>query len=145
MPADLRSRIDAYVKKLRREHPGLNITKSDAIRSLYGTNPSYLDLMQSTFTRAKETALLASLSYDFAELDLESVKLIVNFAAGFDGEIRGERRDAQELDVTLDYRVGAGLLRNLWIRARASWLHEEGARQDGSDLRLILRYDVPLI
>ena len=70
---------------------------------------------------------------------------IVNFVAAFDGERFGDTRDSQELDLTLDYRVTQGSLQNFWIRARGAWLHEESADQDGIDIRVILRYDVPVI
>ena len=33
----------------------------------------------------------------------------------------------------------------LWLRVRGSWLHEENRPQDGSDIRVILRYDLPVI
>ena len=65
--------------------------------------------------------------------------------AAFDGERFGETHDSQELDLTLDYRVTQGSLQNFWIRARGAWLHEESADQDGIDIRVILRYEVPVI
>jgi hypothetical protein len=110
---------------------GFGITGSNgAIVSLYGTNPSYVDLMQRTFTRADEKALLASLSYDFSALGADGLSVIVNFVAGFDGERDGVRGDAQEVDVTIDYEVGEGWLESFWLRLRGSWLHEESADRD---------------
>ena len=52
---------------------------------------------------------------------------------------------AQEVDVTLDYRIKKGWLRSFWLRLRGSWLHDEAANRDGTDFRVILRYDVPVI
>jgi hypothetical protein len=118
---------------------------SGPITSIYGSNPSYTNLMQRTFTRQDEKALLASLSYDFSGLGLEGLSAIVNFVAAFDGVSSGEPRDAQEIDVTLDYRIGRGWLQSFWLRLRGSWLHEQGREQDGTDFRVILRYDVPVI
>ena len=69
-------------------------------------------------------------------------QVIVNFVAGFDSELDG---DAQEVDVTLDYRIGEGWLKSFWLRVRGSWLAEEAADRDGTDVRVILRYDFPVI
>jgi hypothetical protein len=77
--------------------------------------------MQRVFDRANEKALLASLSYDFSFFDLDAVSFIVNFAAGFGGELEGRRGDVQEVDVTLDYRL------------------------TGADIRVFLRYDLPVL
>lgn len=124
---------------------GLSVTGRDsAIISSFGTNPSYVDLMQRTFNRAGEKALLASLSYDFSGLGADGLSVIVNFVAGFDGELLGEVDDARELDLTLDYRP-KGALDGFWLRLRGSWLSEDRADRDGTEVRLILRYDFSVI
>ena len=115
------------------------------VLSPFGISPSYVQLIQRNFNRASEKALLASVSYDFSDVGLRGLTGILNFVAGFDGRLLGVKRDAQELDVTLDYRVKRGLLKGLWLRVRGSWLHEEKRGQDGSDVRVILRYDLPVI
>lgn len=125
---------------------GLGITGPDApIVSPYGTSPSYVDLMQQTFNRANEKALLASITYDFGGLGLDGLSSIVNFAAGFDGERLGVSGDRQEVDVTIDYRVEKGWLRHFWLRVRGSWLNEELRNRDGTDFRAIVNYDIPVI
>ncbi|MBW2497373.1 MAG: OprD family outer membrane porin [Deltaproteobacteria bacterium] len=125
---------------------GVSVTSSQAaIVSLFGTSPSYVSLMQRTFTAKDEKALLASVSYDFSGLGATGLSAIVNYVAAFDGERGGESRDAQTLDLTLDYRPKAGWLRDLWLRLRGSWLDEDSAEQDGFDVRVILRYDFPVI
>jgi hypothetical protein len=125
---------------------GMSVTGGKAsINSFYGTNPSYVDLMQRTFTAEDEKALLASLSYDFSHLGVDGLTLIVNFVAGFDGKLVGVRNDAQEVDVTLDYRIPEGWFEGFWLRIRGSWLNEETAGRDGSDVRVMLRYDFPVI
>ena len=124
----------------------MGITGPDApIVSPYGTDPSYSTLMQRTLNRANEKVLLASLSYDFGSLGVDGLSGIVNFAAGFDGEILGVASDAQEVDVTFDYRVKKGWLRHFWLRVRGSWLNEEPADRDGTDFRVIVNYDFPVI
>ncbi len=115
------------------------------IESFYGSNPSYLGLMQRTFNQANEKALLVSLSYDFSRLGIESLSAIANFAQGWDGVVAGVRGDAREVDFTVDYRIGRGLLESLWLRLRGSWLQEEASPQNGTDFRVILRYELPVI
>jgi hypothetical protein len=125
---------------------GASVTGSGgSINSLYGTNPSYADLMQRTFTAEDEKALLVSASYDLGGLGAHGLSAIVNFVAAFDGKRLGQRRDAQELDLTIDYRISEGWLENFWLRLRGAWLHEESAEQDGIDVRVIFRYDIPVI
>jgi hypothetical protein len=124
---------------------GLSVTGPDAsIESQWGTNPSYVDLMQRTFTRADEKALLASFSYDFSGLGVDGLSLIVNFVTILDVEL-GVREDDREIDVTVDYRVKKGLFESFWLRLRGSWLTEESTGHGGSDVRVILRYDFPVI
>ena len=101
--------------------------------------------MQRTFNRAGEKALLVSVSYDFSHLGVAGLSFIMNFGAGFDGEKAGERGNAQEVDLTLDYRVGKGVFETLWLRLRGSWLHDKLAERNGTDVRAILRYDFPVI
>lgn len=125
---------------------GLSVTGSkNALVSFYGSNPSYADLMQRTFTRADEKVFLASFSYDFAGLGADGLSMITNFAAAFDGKLDGARGDAQELDVTIDYHLTEGLLRGFWFRLRGSWLRDERVDREATEVRVILRYDVPLL
>jgi hypothetical protein len=74
-----------------------------------------------------------------------SLSAILNFAAGFDGEVDGTRSDSREVDVTLDYRNKQGWLESFWLRVRGSWLNDDSADRDGTDVRVILRYDFPVI
>ena len=59
----------------------------------------------------------------------------MNFVAGFDGVSDGVRGDAQEIDVTIDYRVKKGFLNSFWLRVRGSWLNEESADHNGTEIR----------
>jgi hypothetical protein len=127
---------------------GASITGDQSIiLNPYGSNPSYVDLMQRTFNRADEKALLVSLSYDFSRIGAPGLSTILNFAQGWQGvELEGPR-NATEIDLTVDYRVPARyrIFEGLWLRVRASWLHVEGRNQDGSDVRVILRYEFPIL
>jgi hypothetical protein len=123
-----------------------SITDDDhRIESPYGSNPAYINLMQRTFTQRDEKALLVSLSYDFSRLGIEGLSAIVNFAQSWDGVVAGARGDARTVDFTADYRVGRGWFDSLWLRLRASWIDVESAPQDGTDIRVILRYELPVI
>ena len=125
---------------------GFSITGPDApIVAPYGTRPSYVDLMQKSFNRADEKALLASVSYDFSGLGVDGLSVIMNFVAGFDGTLFGVRGDREEFNLTIDYRVKEGLLKNLWLRVRGSRLDEDIAGSSATDFRVILRYDFTII
>jgi hypothetical protein len=125
---------------------GLSITGSDStINNFYGSSPSYVDLMQRTFNRADSKAILASASYDFSRLGANGLTAIVNFVASFDGVLAGVRGNAQEVDLTIDYRPDTGWLKSLWLRARGSWLNDDTTDRDGTDIRLIVRYDLTIL
>jgi hypothetical protein len=115
-----------------------------AVFSPFGSNPSYGDMMQRTFTRANEKAVLLSLSYDFSDLGAEGLTVIANFVSAWDGRVLDEPDDAQELDVTIDYRP-TGRFGGFWLRLRGSWLHEDRFHRHGTDVRVILRYDFQVI
>jgi hypothetical protein len=115
------------------------------IENFYGSNPTYIGLMQRTFNQADEKALLVSLSYDFSKLGIEGLSAIANFAQGWDGVIAGKRGNAREFNFTADYRIGTGILQSLWLRLRAAWIEDSAAPSDGTDFRVILRYELPVI
>jgi len=118
----------------------------NASTDFFGSSPSYVSLMQETFDRPEEKALLTSLSYDFSGIGIDGLSAIANFAAGFDGKVDGGRRDRQEADLTIDYRVTKeGWLQSFWLRVRGSWLHDQSADQDGTQVRVILRYVLPVL
>ena len=105
------------------------------------------DLMQRTFNQAGEKAVLLSLSYDFSHLGVAGVSTIVNFVQGWDGRELGVPGDAREVDATLDYRVPSetSLFQGLWLRLRGAWLDDERTDKNGVDVRVILRYDFPVL
>jgi hypothetical protein len=127
---------------------GFSITGDDAaIFAPYGSNPSYVDLMQRSFTQADEKAVLASVSYDFARLGAPGLSAILNYVEAWDGRVLGLRDDARELDLTIDYRIPErfGWYQGLWLRLRAAWLDRERTDKHGTDVRVIVRYDFPVL
>jgi hypothetical protein len=101
--------------------------------------------MQRTYTQADEKAILIGLSYDFAGLGIDGLSAIANLAYSWDGEVAGVRGDVLEFNVTLDYRIGGGWLESFWLRVRGAWIDDEAAGANGTDVRVILRYDLPVI
>ena len=103
--------------------------------------------MQNTFTRENEKALLSSLSYDFKGLGVPGLSAIFNAVAAWDARPSSpsRSRDSQELNLTIDYKIKEGWLESFWLRVRGSWLHEQRTKRNGTDLRVILRYDLPVI
>ncbi len=127
---------------------GFSLNGEDSpIISPFGSNPSYVSLMQRTFNQAGEKALLLSLSYDFANVGVDGLSAILNFVQGWDGRVLGVRGSAREVDFTVDYRLSerSDRWKGLWLRLRASWLDEEVFDRDGTDFRVILRYDLPVL
>ena len=127
---------------------GFSITGDDSrIISPYGSNPSYVDLMQRTFNQAGEKALLLSLSYDFSHVGVDGLSAILNFVQGWDGRVLGVRGTPARWTSrsTTGFREELGLYEGLWLRLRASWLDEEVFDRDGTDFRVILRYDFPVL
>jgi hypothetical protein len=87
------------------------------------------------------------LSHDFAGIGWKGMSAFVNYASG-DTDDRGENAspDQEELDFTIDFKPPEGMLRGLWLRARAAFVDEKGPdAQDLTDYRLILNYELPLL
>ena len=101
--------------------------------------------MQRTYTQADEKAILIGLSYDFSGLGIDGLTAIANFAHSWDGVVAGVRGEAREFNLTLDYRIEGGWLESFWLRVRGAWINEEAAAENGTDFRVILRYDFPVI
>jgi hypothetical protein len=115
--------------------------------SPYGTDPSFLSMMQSDFKRAGEGAWMVGLSYDFTRLGLADLSTIFYYVGGSgarsnDGVPLSNRN---EIDLTIDYKRKEGRLRGLWLRFRISFLDEAGNPRTQKEMRVILNYDLPVI
>jgi hypothetical protein len=120
---------------------------SNGIRNPWGGSPSYASLILKDFDRAGEKAWRLGLSYDFAGIGLKGMSGFMNYARG-DTDDRGENAspDQEELDFTIDLRPPEGMLRGLWLRARAAFVDEKGPdTQNLTDYRIILNYELPLL
>ena len=126
-----------------------SVTDEDSnIRSPFGSYPGFISLMQKDFNRAGEEAWLIGLSSDFQNLGLDGFSGFINYASGKNAvdSAGSDLNDQNEFNVTLDYRFQDGLLKNFWIRARASFLEEETPAGDitGHDYRIIINYTYSL-
>jgi hypothetical protein len=115
------------------------------VRNPYGGYPGYLSLMVSGFNRAEEDGFLVGLSCDFGQFGLRGLSGFVNYAEG-DTPDDGPRAspDQRELDLTIDYRLPASLLKGLWLRGRAAFLDRDDDVPGGGDItdyRVILNYE----
>ena len=117
----------------------------DSIRSPYGGYPGYISLILKDFNRAGEDAWLIGLSYTFARFGLPGLSVFANYAAGDTPDTgAGASPDQDELDFTIDYRF-QGKLENLWLRARAATVDQDGPGAiDEDDYRIIVNYTIPL-
>jgi hypothetical protein len=117
-----------------------------AVISPYGSNPSYVSLMQRNFVRAGEKAFLAGFSWDLARVGIPHVSGFVNYVEAWDASLLGvDLPRSREIDGTLDYRIQEGPMRGFWFRARGSWLGVQDERSSGYDVRLIINYELPLL
>ena len=122
------------------------------IRNPWGGYPGYISLMLSDFNRAGEDAWLVAVSYDFSELGIEGLSAFTKYARGYNAEssipglVREALPDQEEFNITFDYRLKEGPLKNLWLRFRYAFLNQDGpAAVDSDNIRIILNYDIPLL
>jgi len=101
----------------------------------FGGVPGFNSLMISDFDGAGENSVAVGVSYDFSRLGLDGVKAFASYAYG---ELP-EGQHEQEIDVTADYRVGSGLLKNLWLRLRCGH-NSSSTLAVTDDFRAILNY-----
>jgi len=105
------------------------------IRGPFGGVPAFNSIIISDFDRAGEDACGVGLSYDFERIGLKGVKMFANYAHG---ELPADRRE-NEIDVTGDYRIDDGPLKNFWLRLR--YAHNwESNQPDTDDFRVIVNY-----
>ena len=107
------------------------------IRNPFGGDPTFNSLMISNFNSAGEKAYGAGITYDFSKLGLTGVRAFAGYAYG----IRPAGRWEEEFNATVDYRITAGVLQNLWLRLR--YAHNvSNVSRPIEDFRVILNYTV---
>ncbi len=138
--------------KLAASHGGLlftvartSTTNNAGIRNDWGGDPSYISIIIENFNRAGEDAWLLGLSSDFSYFGDNGFSAFINYARG-DTPDNGSNAspDQSELDLTVDYKPGTGLAKELWFRLRGAFVNQDG----GNDLRevhLIANYDFSVL
>lgn len=101
----------------------------------FGAVPGFNGLMISNFALEGEQSFGVRLSYDFKRLGLRGVTAFTSYVYGALPDDGWER----EVNVTADYRINSGLLKNFWLRLRYAH-NEANARAPIEDFRVILNY-----
>jgi len=119
-------------------------TGDAAIRKPFGGTPGFTSSMIFDFDRANEEALRIGLSQNFARLGLPGVSFIVNYTESRNSTTNiGELLpDADELDITVDFRPEKGFFKGLWLRVRYADANRGSPVADREDWRIILNYSV---
>jgi len=121
-------------------------SKGAAMLSPWGEYPGYTKMMISDFDQAGEDAFSVCLSYDFKRVGLEGLSGYARYAWGrnsINPSNGSPLPHQEEFDVTVDYRINKGPLRNLWVRLRDGLLWQQGTGKT-HNFRAILNYDVIL-
>jgi hypothetical protein len=101
----------------------------------FGGVPAFNSLMISDFAGANEDSFRVGISYNFERIGLAGLTAFANYAHG---ELHG-KKDEDEIDVTTDYRIDHGPLKNFWLRLRYG--HSSLSSQPATeDFRIILNY-----
>ena len=105
------------------------------VRRPFGGPPAFNSIIISDFDAAGENAFGTGLSYDFERIGLRGVKMFADYAHG---ELPSDRHE-DEIDITGDYRIDDGPLKNFWLRLR--YAHNwESNQPDTDDFRVIVNY-----
>jgi len=107
------------------------------IRNPFGGDPTFNSLMISNFNQAGEKAYGVGVTYDLSRLGLTGVRAFAAYAYGSMPAGRWE----EEFNATVDYRIAAGTLKNLWVRLRYAH-NASNAPAATEDFRVILNYTV---
>jgi outer membrane porin, OprD family len=93
--------------------------------------------MISNFNQAGEKAYGVGVTYDLSRLGLTGIRA---FAAYSYGSMPAGRWE-EEFNATVDYRIAAGGLKNLWVRLRYAH-NTSNAPVPTEDFRVIVNYRV---
>ncbi|QIF01896.1 OprD family outer membrane porin [Roseimicrobium sp. ORNL1] len=103
----------------------------------YGVDPGFNGMMLSGFALRDERSVGTSLSYDFAKVGLEGLTAWAHYAYG---RLPSDNHE-QEINVTVDYRITEGYLKNFWLRVRYAHLDEKRGSST-EDFRVIVNYSL---
>jgi hypothetical protein len=101
----------------------------------FGGVPAFNSVMVSDFAGDGENSFRVGLSYDFARIGLAGFTAFANYVHG---ELVADKHE-DEINVTADYRIDHGPLKNFWLRLR--YAHNALSNEpDTDDFRVILNY-----
>ncbi len=117
------------------------VGKGEAGASLY----LYTDRTIQTFIQAGERTAFAQYAYDFAALGVPGLRASVMYLKGDNIQTAsGQDASEWERDISLDYVIQSGTLKNLGFGWRNAMSRSEVAR-DQDQNRLIVSYSIPLM
>ena len=122
-------------------------TGDAAILTPFGGTPGYTSSMIFNFDRANEDAWRIGLSQNFVRLGFPGVSLIVNYMESRNSttDIGEPLPDADELDITVDFRPEGGFFKGIWLRVRYSDANRGSPVADREEWRIILNYNVSVL
>jgi hypothetical protein len=117
----------------------------------FGISPVFTGMMISSFQRAGELGYLASLSYDFASLGVDGLRVMVRYGRGvdaIDAATGGSLPDRDEIDLRLEYEPRDGPLEGLrveidYIDQRLIDVPPPG--DNFTQFRAVVNYAIPLL
>lgn len=138
-----------YINGAQKFRVGMSRTdEGGGIKKPYGNPANYLSIIINDFDRAGEDAVTLGYSLDMGQVGPGRLSLFANLVWGDTpdtGPIASP--DANELDLTVDWRMNQGWSEKLWVRLRAAWVNQDDAYPQSDDLfdfRIIVNYDFDL-
>ncbi|UZD97702.1 OprD family porin [Pseudomonas corrugata] len=105
----------------------------------------YTDRMLQSFNRAGEKTAFGQYAYDFAALGIPGLKASIIYLSGDNIKTSsGNDQKEWERDISLDYVVQSGALKNVGLGWRNAKSNSEAARNQDQN-RLIVSYSIPLL
>ena len=122
-------------------------TGDDEIRKPFGGTPGFTSGMLFDFDRRNEQAFRAGLSFNFWRFGRPGIGIIANYTKGRNAESADgvALPDAEEFEVTADFRPPEGLLEGFWLRIRYSDGDRGLPEADRHDVRVTLNYTLGLL
>ena len=120
----------------------------NTIQTPFGSYPGYISQLFNDFDRAKETAWLIGLTYDFKMVGIPGFTANFEFASGtgaIDPLTRAPAPNEKEYNLTLSYKFLEGALKGLSFDAKGAVLDFTDSGRTGLQLRLIANYEFNLM
>lgn len=114
-----------------------NTTRGTGLLDPFGADPGFNGLMISNFALGGEQSFGVELTYNFERIGLPGMTVFSSYVYGALPDNGWE----QEINITADYRINSGILKNIWLRLRYAH-NEASARAPIEDFRVILNYAV---